>query len=700
MSVTMQKYGELVFNETVMKTRLSQNAYTQLMEIITKENPLDKEIAGEIAHSIKEWAIENGATHFAHWFQPIREGTAEKHYAFISYNEAGELIERLTADQLIQSEPDASSFPSGGIRSTFEARGYTAWDPTSPVFLMEGKTSKTLVIPSVFLSWTGDVLDQKTALLRSKKALNQAGMKIQKLLGNRNAKRIQVWLGIEQEYFLLPKALVENRMDLRICGKTLFGNPAIRGQQMKDHYFGAIKQSVLQFMEDFDQELYRRGIPAKTRHNEVSPNQFEITPLHEEANLALDHNLQLMTLLKDVADRHGFVSLLHEKPFDGVNGSGKHLNWSIGDNTGVNYLEPSASPLRNVTLLMTVVAIMLGVQKYGALLRGAVSDAGNDDRLGASEAPPSIMSVYLGDYLSNMLTEIETLSKISEKKMAEISLGIRQLPSVTKDSSDRNRTSPIAYTGNKFEFRSLGSSQNGSELATLINLMVTEGYDLIYGKLEKMKGDPRVNALMVIKDLLKETKKAHFEGNCYTEEWHKEAAKRGLPNIKDTPVALSLMITPEHTHLFTEYQILSERELQARQYIKYRTYIKSKQIEIGIALNMVAGDVLPAILLQLDRVGRGFESVALTGTPSVILKREIEDLDSLYGQIRSQSDSLEKSLIKIDANDELSTVAASIADLSRIQLIRLRNLVDEAETLVSRDIWPFVGYQEIFASIN
>jgi glutamine synthetase len=454
-------FGELTFHKKIMQEKLNKEVYEKLIATIESGKALDLSIAADIAHAMKEWAMENGATHFTHWFQPQRGGTAEKHDAFISYNENHEIVERFSASQLIQSEPDASSFPSGGIRSTFEARGYTAWDPTSPAFLLEAENTKTLVIPSVFLSWTGAVLDIKTPLLRSEKALNEAALRLLRLLGNRRSKRIKVYLGPEQEYFLVNRDFYNSRPDLQNCGRTLFGAPPAKGQQMEDHYFGAIKEKVLMFMEAFDEELYRRGIPAKTRHNEVAPNQFEIAPLYEIANLANDHNLQLMDILKRIARRFNMEALLHEKPFAGVNGSGKHVNWSIGDDTGANFLEPSKSPLKNVSFLITIGAILLGVNKFGGLLRASVADAGNDHRLGANEAPPAIMSVYLGEYLNSILNEIEGIGeKVSQRELAHINLGVQNLPRVAKDISDRNRTSPVAFTGNKFEFRACGSSQN------------------------------------------------------------------------------------------------------------------------------------------------------------------------------------------------------------------------------------------------
>ncbi len=689
MSQIMDRYGELVFTQEVMRNRLSERVYLQLTNTLTKGDVLDKEVAGEIAHSMKEWAIENGATHYTHWFQPLRGGTAEKHNSFISYDEEGALIERLSAQQLIQSEPDASAFPSGGIRSTFEARGYSAWDPTSPVFLIEAKDTKTLVIPSVFLSWTGDVLDQKTGLLRSKKALNSIGIKLQKLLGNRNAKRINVWLGIEQEYFLVDKELYESRMDLQICKQTLFGKQAARRDQLKDHYFGTIKKRVLLFMEDFDKEMYRRGIPAKTRHNEVSPNQFELAPLYEEQNLAIDHNLQIMDIMEEVAERHSLVALTHEKPFKGINGSGKHVNWSIGDNTGANYLEPSASPLRNITLLMTVVATMIGVKKYANLFNALVLDAGNEKRLGGAEAPPNIMSVYLGEYLTSLLEGIEGISKVTQKKMAEISLGVRQLPTVAKDSSDRNRTAPVAYTGNKFEFRSVGASQNCSEIVTLINLVVAEGFKFVHDKLIKMDGDPKANALLIVKEMLKETKSVHFEGNCYSEEWKQEAKKRGLVNVQDTPEALAGMIDKKVVALYARFEVLSERELLARKTIRLMQYAHTKQIELQTACDMAKSDIMPAILKQLALL-----SSADNGT-SKLIKKQMEELQFLYENINSETDEI---LVKIncDCMEDLAEKARAFHDIFLSSFEKLRAYVDQTEALIANEFWPIASYQKLF----
>ena len=695
MQKTMDIFGQLVFNQSTMKTRLSKNAYDLLMETISKNTSLDKDIAGEIAHSMKEWAIENGATHFTHWFQPLQEGTAEKHAAFISYNDEGELIERLSAKQLIQSEPEASPFQSSGIRSTFEARGYTTWDPTSPVFLIEGKNTKTLIIPSIFLSWTGGILDQKTTLLKSKKSLNNVGIKIQKLLGNRSAKRIQLWLGVEQEYFLIPKALYESRPDLKTCNRTLFGISPANTQKINDLYFGTITDKILNFLEDFDYELYKNGIPAKTRHNEVAPNQFEIAPLYEELNLAVDHNLQLMNLLKKVADKHDLVAILHEKPFMGVNGSSKHLNWSIGDNTGVNYLEPSASPLRNITLLMTVVSLMLGVSKYGTLLRAAVAEAGNDDRLGSSEAPPNIISIFLGDYLTSILDKIHTTKKFTEKMLNQISLEIRQLPSVIKDTSDVNRISPIAFTGDKFEFRVSGSSQNCSEAITMFNVLVSYGYNKFYEKLSDMKGDPKANTLILIKEFINEAKKAQFEGNFYSKEWHTEAKKRGLDNIESTPAAIAEICKAKYIKLLSEMDILHETEIVARRNIKLKKYIRTRQTESSTACYIAKNIVQPAILKHMAMLGNAFHAANTAGVASKTMKQDIAELESLYSNISNMI----KKISTNEQSDDLLKTANSYAGEKLSDLNSLRTYVDATESIIETKLWPMATYQEIFNSI-
>ena len=688
-------YGELTFNKKVMKEKLSRDVYRKLISTIETDEQLDESIAGDVAHAMKEWAISKGATHFTHWFQPQRGGTAEKHDAFITYDDDGDIIERFSANQLIQSEPDASSFPSGGMRSTFEARGYTAWDPNSPAFLLEAKKTKTLVIPSVFLSWTGHVLDIKTPMLRSQKALNDSAIRLQKLLGNRYAKRIKIFVGLEQEYFLISKELYNSRPDLKVCGRTLFGAAPAKGQQMDDHYFGAIKEVVLNFMEDFDHELYRRGIPAKTRHNEVAPNQFEIAPLYETSNLGIDHNLQMMDILKRVAEKHNLVALLNEKPLAGVNGSGKHLNWSIGDNTGTNYLEPSKSPLKNINFLATSAAILWGVHKYGGILRASVADAGNDHRLGANEAPPAIISLYFGEYLNELFNEIEGIKNITQKKLANISLGIQNLPKIAKDISDRNRTSPVAFTGNKFEFRAVGSSQNPAEPLTILNLMVACGYNEIYNRLDKMNGDVKSNAILVIKDILTESKRVRFEGNNYSEEWHNEAEKRGLPNTKNTPTALMQFLDESVEKLFSEYNILTKEELESKIDIKLEAYINIKDIEFKTAINMAKTYFLPSLAKHLTIIAGAATVVASAGINSSVLKDETEKLNILYSNIKNGITGLERTLDECEKKEKLYEKALSYAEKGESSLAVLRNTVDIAEGLIADELWPMAKYQEL-----
>ncbi|MFH1715220.1 MAG: glutamine synthetase III [Elusimicrobiota bacterium] len=693
-------YGELTFNKDVMRKKLSKEVYTKLLATIDYGDPLDQSIADDVAHAMKEWAIGNGATHFTHWFQPQRGGTAEKHDSFISYDENGNIIERFSASQLIQSEPDASSFPSGGMRTTFEARGYTAWDPTSPAFLIEAEGTKTLVIPSVFLSWTGNVLDLKTPFLRSKKALSDSAIALQRVLGNRTAKRIKVFAGPEQEYFLFSKKLFESRPDLAICGRTLFGAAPAKGQQMEDHYFGAIKDKVLKFMEDLDMELYRRGIPSKTRHNEVSPNQFEVAPLYQEANLAIDNNLQLMNIIKEVADSHGLVAVLHEKPLAGVNGSGKHFNWSLGDNTGANYLEPSKSPLKNISFLMTIGAVLLGVKKFGGILRASVADAGNDHRLGANEAPPAIMSVYLGEYLDEIMNQIEGTAKMTEKKVAEISVGIQNLPKVAKDYSDRNRTSPVAFTGNKFEFRAVGSSQNCAEPAVIVNLMVAYGYDEIRKRISKMKSrDNKTAALEILKEVIKETKSVRFEGNNYDTAWHKEAEKRGLPNKKNTPQALELMLEKDSIKLFEDYGILTEREVHSKIEIKLEAYNKLKEIEYKTAIDIAKTMILPAIVKELKEKSDALKLITELQADGDGLREDVEALAKFYSTIKKGVDNMSRILAVIEKEGDMFKQAHAYAEKGTDALLKLRESIDFAERLVSKEYWPLASYQDLLTKL-
>ncbi|MDR1663178.1 MAG: glutamine synthetase III [Endomicrobium sp.] len=688
-------YGELVFSRKVMEQKLSKNIFKKLTATIDNLEPLDQSIAGEVAHAMKEWALENGATHFTHWFQPQRGGTAQKHDSFIDYSEHGEIIERFSASQLVQSEPDASSFPSGGIRSTFEARGYTAWDPTSSVFLLEAGKTKTLVIPSVFLSWTGEVLDLKTPFLRSLSALNEKVINLQKFFGNKNAKQVKVYAGIEQEYFLLSEELIKSRPDITVTGRTIFGAQPAKGQQMEDHYFGNIRNKILEFMEDVDHQLYRRGIPIKTRHNEVAPNQFELAPLYQEATLAIDNNLQIMEILKKVAVKHNMVALLHEKPFSGVNGSGKHFNWSIGDNTGANYFEPSKSPLKNVSFLLAISAVLLGIKKFGGVLRAIVADAGNDHRLGANEAPPAIMSVYLGGYVSEILDSIEKTHTINEKAINEIALGVQNLPRVNRDYSDRNRTSPVAFTGNKFEFRALGSSSNPAEAGTVLNFIAAYGFDEIYERIKTKKNDDDVKkkALEVIKEILVETKDIRFEKNGYSQDWHKEAQKRGLSNAKNTPAALKFLLDSEAIKTFAKYGILTERELKSKVEIKLENYIKTKEIEYKYSLKVVNTLMLPAILKQINVLAKASKSLNKLDIKSDSFKKELKVLVNIYDEVKKLVEEMEI-FLALRYKDTHET-AEKFASHGMKILAKLREQIDFAEDLVADEFWPMASYQKL-----
>lgn len=700
MGKIVEQYAELVFHHKEMKKRVSASVYKKYMNTIQEGEDLDQSIAEDIARAMKEWAIENGATHFTHWFQPQRNGTAEKHDAFIDYDNNGDIIEKFSTHQLIQSEPDASSFPSGGIRSTFEARGYTAWDPTSPAFLRESNYGKSLVIPSVYLSWTGESLGMKTPLLRSIETLNKYAIKLQRLLGNRSAKRIKVYSGMEQEYFLIPLELAEQRPDLMICGRTLFGAPPAKGQSMDDHYFGAIPARVLDFMGDLEMELYRNGIPVKTKHNEVAPNQFELAPLYEEVNLAIDHNLQTMDIMKRVASDHGFALFHHEKPFAGLNGSGKHMNWSLGDNTGTNYLEPSKSPLKNISFLMTLGALLLGVNKYSGLLRGSIADAGNEHRLGSHEAPPAILSVYLGDYLSEILDDIEGIKKLSEKKIHEINLGLHNMPKVAKDISDRNRTSPIAFTGNKFEFRAVGSSANGSRSAKAMNMLCAYGYKEIISRLEKKKGDVKENCILILKDILKETKKVRFEGNGYSNDWREEAEERGLYIAENTADALNYYTSKESIELFESLNVLSKREVISGAEIKFENYSNTKSIEFKIALDMVKTHILPAMTKQLKQLGDALNGCLIAGVKSKTLVDDIKLIEKLYTDIKVQSAKLANELVKIDDIEDAYKKAFAYATVATSLYNSLRNSVDEAEQNVDVDFWTLPSYDELLLGIS
>ena len=694
MGKIVSNYGNLVFTKKEMKQRLNPKTYEEFMDTINNGSSLNETIAEDIARAIKEWSLENGATHFTHWFQPQRNGTAEKHDAFLDYNEHGDIIETFNAKQLIQSEPDASSFPSGGIRSTFEARGYTAWDPTSPVFLRENKNSKSLIIPSIYLSWTGEALDMKTPLNRSTHTLNDYAIKLQKLLGNRQARRIKVFSGLEQEYFLIPIEKASKRLDLQICGRTIFGTSASKGQIMEDHYFGAIQPRAMEFMNHLDQELYRYGIPIKTKHNEVAPNQFELAPLYEEINLAIDHNLLTMEIMRRIGQEHNFLVLFHEKPFADVNGSGKHMNWSIGDNTGTNYLEPSRSPLKNISFLMTLSAVLLGVKEHAGLLRAAISDAGNEYRLGANEAPPAILSIYLGSYLTDLLDHIEGVKKFTDKEIHYINHGLESMPRVVKDYSDRNRTSPIAFTGNKFELRALGASANGAAAAKVLNMLCAYGYKVIIERLNTKK-DIKKQAYQLIKEILIETKEVRFEGNNYSKEWHKEATKRKLFQTDTTPEAINYESKKKSIDLYESLNILTKREIESRVDIKLDAFSNTKTIELKVGLELVRKEILPAITKQINELATAYTQSLNAKINSLALQKDIKVLEKLYSSIQTKETYIQQFISKTESIEDSFKLAQTLAEKGEELLLSLREDVDAAEKRISADYWNLPSYDEL-----
>ena len=585
-------YGSLVFSDKVMRNKLPKDVYKALRKTIENGTHLELDVANSVAVAMKEWAVENGATHFTHWFQPMTGFTAEKHDSFITPVGEGEVIMEFSGKELVKGEPDASSFPSGGLRATFEARGYTNWDPTSPAFIKDN----TLYIPTAFCSWSGEALDKKTPLLRSMEALNKEAVKILNLLGNTEVTSVTTTVGSEQEYFLIPKELYAKRRDLIFTGRTLFGASAPKGQEMEDHYFGALKPRVAAYMHDLDEELWKLGIPAKTKHNEVAPAQHELAPVFDTTNVAVDHNQLTMEIMKKVAEKHDLVCLLHEKPFDGINGSGKHNNWSVSTNTGVNLLDPGKTPAENIQFLVFLVAVIKAVDEYADLMRVSASGAGNDHRLGANEAPPAIVSIFIGDELTEVLKSIEEDKFFSAHKTIQMDIGAHVLPHFTKDTTDRNRTSPFAFTGNKFEFRMLGSSASVAGPNVVLNTAVAEALAQFYKELEGTAPEDMETAVHeLIKRAIRKHKKVIFNGNGYTDEWIKEAEERGLYNLVSTPDALPRFIADKNIELFTKHSVFTKEEIYSRYEILLENYVKTINIESKTLQEMLTKDFIPAV---------------------------------------------------------------------------------------------------------
>jgi glutamine synthetase len=697
-------YGTNTFSLKQMQSKMPSDIYKRLVLTIQTGKKLDAEVANVVSHAAKEWALERGVTHFCHWFQPQTGSTAEKHDAFLTLDSNGSAIERFSGSQLIQSEPDASSFPSGGMRTTFEARGYTAWDPTSPMFISENGSSKTLCIPSVFISYHGDALDEKTGLLRSNQALAERTVKLLHLIGDTEAKAVTTPLGPEQEYFLIDRALYALRPDLISAGRTLIGARPPKGQQLEDHYFGSIPARVLAFMTDAEFELFKLGVPSKTRHNEVAPMQFECAPIFEETNVAVDHNHVTMEVLKRIARNHDFEALFHEKPFAGVNGSGKHNNWSMmisqgsHELQGVNLLDPGKTPHQNLRFLLILCATLKGVNKHAGLLRAGIASPGNDHRLGANEAPPAIISVFLGNMLDKMLNEIE---KDAHKELsytdAVIKLGVSNLPTVMKDNTDRNRTSPFAFTGNKFEFRAVGASATCAFPVTLLNCAVADAVSEITESLElKMKtAKSKEEAIFaVIKEVIKETKGIRFEGNNYSAEWVKEAEARGLPHLRTTPEALHEIVSEKSKKLLTSVGVFSEEEITSRFHIRIEIYNKRVMIEAETMAMMIETQVLPAAYQYSSTLAQGVSACKSAG----ILAPQTEILTRLNQTIGIAQGELKKltRLIEVIGNLENEEERAKkIALELKPQMEAVRQPCDQIENLVADDFWPLPKYREM-----
>lgn len=685
----VEMFGENVFGLSVMKSYLSQAAYKSLRSTIVQGKTLDRGIADQAAEAMKTWAVEKGATHFTHWFQPLTGTTAERHDSFVTPDREGGAIYQFSGKELIQGEPDASSFPSGGLRATFEARGYTAWDPTSPAFIKESDGGSTLCIPTVFCAYHGESLDKKAPLLRSIAALSKQLRRLGKLFRIRPAgDRASAELGVEQEYFLIDKEFYLNRLDLLQTGRTLFGRTPAKHQQMEDHYFGAIKPRIQAFMCELDRELWRLGVPSKTRHNEVCPAQFEIAATFEELNLAVDHNMVVMDVLHTVAERHGLVCLLHEKPFAGVNGSGKHNNWSVNGPDGKNWLVPGNNPHENAKFLTMICALMKAVDSRTTLLRAAVASAGNDLRLGANEAPPAIISVFLGDQLTDVIEQIEKGGATSSKQGGTIEIGVSSLPTFPKDATDRNRTSPFAFTGRKFEFRAVGSGQSCAGANIVLNTIVAEALDEICTSLEAAvakKKDFNEALQSVLRDIVRKHKRILFNGDNYTEEWRNEAARRGLPNIANAPDALKVLVEPETVTLFGKYGVLSERELQSRYEVYTRAYDTAVDIEAACAVTIARTMIAPAALrYQRDLA----ETVERTGS---VNGGDVAELGSLLDSVANRTSVLLAGIRKLD--DTRRNGGGTNALLSA--MATLRAAADELEGLIPDDLWPLPSYADM-----
>jgi glutamine synthetase len=680
-------YGEYVFHETAQRQYLAKPIFRRLRRTIDGLEPFDPVIADAVAHGVKEWAMSHGATHFTHWFVPMTGSTAEKHDSFLNPIADGHTIAEFSGKNLIQGEPDASSFPSGGIRATFEARGYTAWDVTSPIFLQVEPNGVTLTIPTAYVSFTGEALDHKIPLLRSQEALGKQALRILRWFGNTSASRVFTTIGPEQEYFLIDRLLAEQRPDLLLTGRTLFGAPSPKGQELEDQYFGSIRERILAFMMDLDRELWRVGIPSKTRHNEVAPGQFEMAPVFEPTSVGSDHNMIVMSTMRRLAPRHGLAFLIHEKPFAGINGSGKHNNWSMSTDEDENLLDPGTDPHANAQFLAFLVAVIRAVNSHADILRASIADAGQDHRLGANEAPPAIMSIFLGSQLEDVIGQIEKGSASASKKGGNVELGVTSLPVLPKDATDRNRTSPFAFTGNKFEFRAVGSSAPIYWPQTVLNTAVADSLKQLADELDKLKSGDFDGLTKVLSAIVKDHKQVLFEGNNYAEEWHAEAAKRGLPNNRTTVDALPALTTKKAKSLFASFGVLSERELASRVEINWERYVKVSNIEASCALDIAKTMILAAAVQYLGQLGDAPQSRGVSAVCEKVAGLTDQLVDAIDALERSQHEAHEAGSVHEEARAFVESVIPAQA--------ALRSVADELETVVSDDLWPLPKYREL-----
>ena len=694
-------YGSLVFNDKIMREKLPKDMYKALKKTIENGTHLELDVANSVAVAMKEWALEHGATHYTHWFQPMTNFTAEKHDSFISPTGDGQVIMEFSGKELVKGEPDASSFPSGGLRATFEARGYTAWDPTSPAFIKD----RTLYIPTAFCSYSGEALDKKTPLLRSMDTLNKEAVKILRLLGNTEVKHIDTTVGPEQEYFLVDKDLYNKRKDLIFCGRTLIGAPAPKGQEMEDHYFGTLKPRVSAYMHDLDEELWKLGIPAKTKHNEVAPAQHELAPVFDTTNVAVDHNQLTMEIMKKVAAKHNMVCLLHEKPFEGINGSGKHNNWSMSTDTGVNLLDPGKTPAENTQFLVFLVAVIKAVDDYADLLRISVASAGNDHRLGANEAPPAVVSIFLGDELTEVLKAIENDEFFVGHGAVQMDIGAKVLPHFVKDNTDRNRTSPFAFTGNKFEFRMLGSSSSVANPNIILNTAVAE---VLRQFSEKLKDVPAEKMDSAVHELLKQTIKDHkrviFNGNGYTDEWLEEAEKRGLYNLVSTPDALPHFVDEKNEKLLTSHHIFTHAELHSRYEIKLENYVKTLHIEAGTLVEIIQKDLLPAVTTYIEKLART-AALKKSVVPDISVSTEATLLTKLTELSEAMTKDLETlkqdtAMAEYEVDKDLLKSAKLYQSVVLTDMEKVRASADAAEALIPDSILPYPTYGKLLFSIS